>query len=107
LECDKFCISKYKLSTSNPWKNHDVSFCRQGCGLKWGSTRCEKANKPLSYDESKVEAMKYGSRLATNAELTDFMKTKYKGAILPGTTNWVATEENATSTSTTDTRNWT
>jgi len=88
LECDKHCIKTYGFSTANTvekWDNYKLSFCRQGCGLKWSDIRCEDVGRPLTFAESKTEALKYGDRLPTKSEMEKFMFTaKYKDPILPG-----------------------
>lgn len=54
MECDKYCHKKVGISQGGhskgaSWDNHDLSYCRQGCGLKWGETRCEKSATPLNF----------------------------------------------------------
>jgi hypothetical protein len=60
-----------------------LSYCRQGCGIKWNPIRCEAAGKPLTFAESKAEALKYGDRLPTKAEMETFLGSgKYNGPML-------------------------
>jgi hypothetical protein len=80
MECDKYCQKKVGISQGGhkgaAWDNHDLSYCRQGCGLKWGETRCEKSATPLNFQQAKVEALKRGSRLASLPEINELLNGK-------------------------------
>ena len=81
MECDKYCKKKVGISQGGyskdaSWDNDDLSFCRQGCGLKWGGTRCERSATPLNFEQSKAEALKRGSRLASLQEIDELLNGK-------------------------------